>query len=69
VPDCQAVVIDTSNALIHLGKTERLTVKGALNGIDATSLSKVVLDGDANRVTTRSEPDVVDNGAANTVRH
>lgn len=67
VPDCATVVIDSSNAVVHLGATEQLTVNGAINGIDATSLKKVVINGDGNRVTTPSKPKVDDNGSSNTV--
>ncbi len=69
VPDCKTVVIDSSNAVVHLGSTERLTVNGAINGIDATSVGKVVINGDGNRVTTPSKPSVDDKGSSNTVRH
>jgi hypothetical protein len=67
VPDCASVVVDSSNAVVHLGATERLTVHGAINGIDAASLTEVVITGDGNRVTTSSKPTVEDDGRSNTV--
>ncbi|PYY39099.1 DUF3060 domain-containing protein [Curtobacterium sp. MCPF17_046] len=69
VPDCTSVVIDSSNAVVHLGKTELLTVNGAINGIDAASLAKLVINGDGNRITTPSKPTVRDKGTSNIVNH
>ena len=67
VGDCAKVVIDTSNAIIHLGAVEDLTVKGAINGIDVESLERVTIDGDGNRITTASKPKVEDHGTSNTI--
>jgi len=69
VPDCARVTINTSNAVIHLGATEELTVNGAINGIDAPSIGSVTITGDGNRVTTKSKPEIDDQGSSNTVQH
>lgn len=69
VADCATVIVTTSNALIHLGAVDDLTVKGAINGIEVKSLKKVVITGDGNRVSTPDKPKVTDKGKSNTVNH
>ncbi|MCS4275662.1 hypothetical protein M2390_000823 [Mycetocola sp. BIGb0189] len=65
VPDCENVIIETSNSIIHLGATTNLTVNGAINDIQGTTVQSATFAGSANTLTTDNTPKIDDKGEQN----
>ncbi|MFZ4842168.1 hypothetical protein [Mycetocola saprophilus] len=65
VPDCETIKIEASNSIIHIGATTNLTVNGAINDIQGTTVQNATITGSANTLTTDNTPKIDDKGEQN----
>ncbi|WP_187977891.1 DUF3060 domain-containing protein [Mycetocola sp. JXN-3] len=65
VPECENVIIEASNSIIHLGATTNLTINGAINDVQGSTVQAATITGSANTLTTDNTPKIDDKGEQN----